>query len=161
MYIETGTSDQRRCIDIQNVIGEIREEVCLALPALHLFTGTVYARAFYGIGKVKALKILIQSKYHFKTFKAIGDQLTLNAELFPLVELFVFELYRLSQSSSTSKACYKHRILFIKEITRTTTITSDARCSVVSYEKNNYVTSAIQKSLIPCPVIPSPCVDYG
>ena len=39
MHIEIGTSNQRRCIDIRNVVIEIRKEVCLALPAFHLFTG--------------------------------------------------------------------------------------------------------------------------
>ena len=33
MYIEIGTSDRRRCIDICNVVSEIRKEVFLALPA--------------------------------------------------------------------------------------------------------------------------------
>ena len=39
MYIEIGTGDRRRCIDIRNVVSEIREKVCLALPAFHLFIG--------------------------------------------------------------------------------------------------------------------------
>ena len=33
MYIEIGISDRRRCIDIWNVVSEIRKEACLALPA--------------------------------------------------------------------------------------------------------------------------------
>ena len=97
MCIQIGTSDWWRCIDIQNVISEIREEVCLALPAIHSFTGNDYTSAFYGIHKVKALQILIQSEHHVKIFKASGDQFTLNAELFPLVEKFVCELYEVSQ----------------------------------------------------------------
>ena len=107
MYIEIRTSDRRRCIDIRNVVSEIREEVCLALPALHSFTGNDYTSAFYGIGKVKALNILIRSEDHIETFKAIGDQFTLNAELFPLAEQFMCELYGLSQCSSTTEARYK------------------------------------------------------
>lgn len=79
MCIETGASDWWRCIDIQNVINEIREEVCLALPALHPFTGNDYTSVFYGICQVKALKILIQSEHHVKIFKVIGHQFTLNA----------------------------------------------------------------------------------
>ena len=96
VHIESGTSNQRRCIDIRNIVSEIREEACLALPALHLFTGNDYTGAFYGTGKVKALNILIRSEDRIKTFNAIGDQFTLNAELFPLVEQFVCELYGLS-----------------------------------------------------------------
>ena len=107
IYIETGTSDKRRCMDIKNVISEIKEEVCLALPALRLFTGNCYTSGFLGMGKVKALEILIQSEHLIKTFKAIGDLFTLNAELFPLVEQFVCELYGLSKTSSTTKARYK------------------------------------------------------
>ena len=105
MYIKIGTSDRWRCVDIRNIVCEIREEVCLALPALHSLTGNDYTSAFSGIGKVKALNILIQSEDHIKTFKTVADQFTLNAELFPLVEQF--KLYGLSQCSSTTEACYK------------------------------------------------------
>ena len=107
MYIEIGTGDRRRCIDIRNVVSEIREKVCLALPAFHSFIGNEYTSAFYGIGKVKALNILIRSEDHIRTFKAIGDQFTLNAKLFPLVEQSVCELYGLSRSSSATEVSYK------------------------------------------------------
>ena len=40
MYIEIGTSNQRRCIAIRNVAGEIIAEVCLVFPAFYSFTGT-------------------------------------------------------------------------------------------------------------------------
>ena len=133
----------------------------MALPALHLFTGNDYTSAFYRIGKVKTLKILIQSEHHIKTFKAIGDQFTLNAELFPLVEQFVFELYGLSQSSSATKARYKHRILFIKEITRTATINCDTRCPVVSYEKSKLCDSINPKITDPLSCHTLPCENYG
>ena len=50
MYIRICTSDRRRCMNIQNIINEIREEVFLVLSALHSFTGNYSTSAFYGNG---------------------------------------------------------------------------------------------------------------
>ena len=153
MYIEINTSDRRRNIDQQYVISEIREDVCLALPFHHLFTRNDNTSVFYGIGKVKALKIIIQSEHHIKTFNAVGDYFTLNTEVFTLFKQFVCELYELSQSSRTTKARYK-KFCSKKEII------SGVRC-LGHIKRENYVTATAQKSLIPCSAIPSPCENYG
>ena len=50
-------------------------------------------------------------------------------------------------------------ILLKKEITRAPTITSYVRCCC-HLKRVNYATAAIKKSLIPCPIKPSPCEDY-
>ena len=143
-----------RCIDIENVISEIRE------AALCLFTGNYYTSGFYGIGEVNALEILIQSEHHIKIFKAIGDQFTLNAEVFPLAEQFVCELYGLSQSSSTTESCYKK--LCSKKKSPEPQQLPPTRDALLCYIKRvNYMTAAIQKSLIPSPAIPFPCENYG
>ena len=160
MYIEIGTSDRRRCIDIKNVISEIREEVCLALLALRLFGGNYYTSGFYGIDKVNVLEIFIQSEHHIKTFKAIGDQFAINAELFLLVEKFACELYGLSQSPSMIESPYK-KFYSKKKSSELQQLPPTHDALLCYMERVNYMTTAIQKSLIPCPVIPSPCEDYG
>lgn len=60
MYVDTGTSDRRRCIDIRNVVSEVIEEVLL--PFLRfMFTGNDSKSAFYEIGK--------DTRYNIKRFK--------------------------------------------------------------------------------------------
>ena len=93
MYVKICTNDRRRCINIRNVVSEVRKYICLVLTALHSFTGNDYISAFYGIGKVKLLNILVRYEDYIKTFKAIGDLFTLNAELFPLDAQVVCELF--------------------------------------------------------------------
>ena len=52
-YIEIATCDRQRCLDIRNIVSEIREEFCLALSALHSFTGNNYTAPFTELVKLK------------------------------------------------------------------------------------------------------------
>ena len=160
MYIKIGTSDRRRCIVIRNVVSEIKEEVCLALPTIHSFTGNDYTSVFYGIGKVKELNILIKSEDLIKTFKATGDQFALNSGLFPLVEQFVCKLHELSQSCSTTDARYE-KFCSKKESPEPQQLPPKPDALLCHLKRVDYVTAVIKKSLTPCPVTPSPCEDYG
>ena len=102
LYIEIGTSDRRRCIDIQNVMSKIREEVWLAFLSFICLQDMIIPADFTESIKLRRSKSFAR---HIKTFKAIGDQFIINTEISN--EQFVFVLYRFSQSSSTNKTRYK------------------------------------------------------
>ena len=56
MYVEIGRSGQQKCIGMKNVISEIREEFCLALPALHCLQEIHIPVAFTESGKLRCWK---------------------------------------------------------------------------------------------------------
>jgi hypothetical protein len=45
LYVKMGVKDRTRIIDINEIKYEIGEELCIALPALHTFTGNDYPSA--------------------------------------------------------------------------------------------------------------------
>ena len=105
------------------------------------------------------MNILIQSEDNIKTFKAIADQFTLNAESFPLVEQVVYELYGLSQCSSMTVARYK-KFCSKKKSPEPQQLPLTRDALLYHLKRVNYVTAVIKKSLIHCPLIPSLCENY-
>ena len=60
------------CIDISRVVLALGSQVCLTLPRLHAFTGCDGVSAFFGNGKVAALKIVRRNK-SFKKLACAGN----------------------------------------------------------------------------------------
>ena len=85
--------------------------MCLALPALHAFTGNDYTSAFYGTGKGKAFKIIQESEEFQECFAKFGDSFTFDAALFPTINKFVFKLYGMTSCTTTDEARYKSSFL--------------------------------------------------
>ena len=160
IYIEIGTNERRRCIDINNIVGKLGVDVCMALPALHSFTGNDYTSAFYGIGKVKAFNILLRSDEFIEVFKSIGDRFTINAEYFPKIEKFVCELYGVSKCANTNEARYK-KFCSKKKSPEPQQLPPTRDALLCHMKRVNYVTAVIKSSLTPSPFIPMPCEDYG
>ena len=107
IYIKIGAADRKRILDISKIATVLEENVCRALPALHAFTGNDYTSAFFGIGKGKALKILIDSEEFQLAFGQIGNSYYFDAPLFDVINLFVTKLYGISGCANTDEARYK------------------------------------------------------
>ena len=60
MYIQCGTKNRLRHIDITKVGQSLGEETCKALQGLHAFTGCDSVSAFSGRGKVSALNLIMK-----------------------------------------------------------------------------------------------------
>ena len=58
LYVDTGSGENLRTLDITAIAKHLGEDCCKVLPALHAFTGYDYTSAFHGIGKVKAIKLI-------------------------------------------------------------------------------------------------------
>ncbi len=57
LFVKIGIKDRTRIIAVSDIAVELGEDCCLALPALHAFTGNDYTSAFHGVGNAKALKV--------------------------------------------------------------------------------------------------------
>lgn len=61
IYVKIGVKERRRVVNVREIASELGRNCCLALPALHAFTGIDYTSAFHGMGKGKAFKLLKSS----------------------------------------------------------------------------------------------------
>ena len=64
IFVEMMCCNKRRVLDINDIREELGEELCLALPGLHAFTGNDYTSAFHGLGKKKPITM---TKIHQNT----------------------------------------------------------------------------------------------
>lgn len=60
---------KKRLINISQVSQHYGENMCNALLGLHGFTGCDYVSSFTGIGKIKAVKLLLKSPTHCEALK--------------------------------------------------------------------------------------------
>ena len=72
MYIQCGTKNRLRHIDITKVGQSLGEETCKALQGLHAFTGCDSVSAFSGRGKVSALKLIMKGGRLQKAMEGLG-----------------------------------------------------------------------------------------
>eukprot|EP00057_Strongylocentrotus_purpuratus_P019489 XP_011673963.1 PREDICTED: uncharacterized protein LOC105442958 [Strongylocentrotus purpuratus] len=93
MYFRTGQGNKTRTIAIGNVFNHFGQDVCRALIGLHCFTGCDTVSAMYGIGKVRALKLMMSSKEHCTTFQNLGASFSVPLTLYEGIEAYTCELY--------------------------------------------------------------------
>ena len=141
---------------MEKIIAGLGEEICLALPDLHAFTGNDYTSAFHRMGKVKALNILKGSQEYIKIFKEIGTNFTFNNERLNVIEKFVCELYGIKNCTSTNKARYK-KFCSSKKILEPQQLPPTSNALLCHMKRVNYVTAVVKASIFNCnPIIPCP-----
>jgi len=121
LLFETGAGSHRRCIDVQRVASAIGIRMCMALPALHCFTGCDTTSAFVRKGKRKCFDLLesalctevksTASKATLLTclaaFESLGSvKATVSDYLVHVLEQFVCLLYGKSACRDVIKARY-------------------------------------------------------
>ena len=155
IYVKTGVKERTRVLKISNVALELGKDVCQALPALHSFSGNDYTSSFHGIGKVKALNVLLNSPEFIATFKEIGENVTFDSALFESIERFVLKLYGLKGCTDVNEGRYvKFTSSKITPPPQKLPPTRDAllcHCKRVSF-----VTAMVKKSLETDFQMPSP-----
>ena len=58
ILFETGTCNKRALLNVKHIVEVKGFDLCLALTALHCFTGCDIMRTFAGRGKITPLKVL-------------------------------------------------------------------------------------------------------
>ena len=156
LYIETGSGENLRTLDISAMASALGESTCKVLPALHAFTGNDYTSAFHGIGKVKALKIIIESSKIRKAFKRIGDSFDFNAKYFPVIESFVCQMYGVKTCENVNEARYLKFFSSKSGSTEPQKLPPTRDALLLHCKRVSYVTAIIKRSLENNPDIPSP-----
>ena len=82
-----------RSIDLTKLFNKLGENVCRALPAFHVFTGSDYTAAFSRKGKIRPLKTLEKDKAAQTVFGDMGFSDDTQEEEFKVIEKFTCTLY--------------------------------------------------------------------
>lgn len=155
IYIKIGAADRKRILDVTRIAAVLGRKVCQSLPALHAFTGNDYTSAFFGIGKGKAFKILLDSEEFQLAFGKMGNSYYFDSPLFNDLNLFVSKLYGISGCENTDEARYKKFVSGKK--TPDPQYLPPTRDALLCHCKRvTYVTAVVKNSLNASHKSPSP-----
>ena len=111
VFVKSSRQTRTIYIAISKVVLALGSQVCLALPGLHAFTGCDSVSAFFGKGKVAALKIVRRNQSFQNPFREIGMRWELSDDLLVKLKEFTCMMYTFSPGTSyVNELRYKYRI---------------------------------------------------
>lgn len=167
LFLDTGTGNNRRLIDVQSIAAALGSDMCAALPAYHAFTGSDYTSAFVHKGKIKPFEMLRKKPDFISVFKHLGSEINVEKDTLEALEHFVCCMYGRPTYRDVNALRYK---LFqarydVKSTTTGLTIPPGVdssllppcRSSLQMHAKRaNYVANVWKNSHIAYPKLPSP-----
>jgi len=160
IFVQIGVGDRKRIIDIGDICIELGEDVCMALPGLHCFTGNDYTSAFHGIGKKKAFTIMRENTDFIQAFSKLGEgntsRFTFDPALFATIQAFTCKMYGLAQCQDTDIARYQKFCKSKKKCPEPQQLPPTKDVLLCHLKRVNYATAVIKKALYQHPNLPSP-----
>ena len=95
LWLEVGlyAKNSLRYIDVRKLFNKLWKDLCRALPAFHVFTGSDYTAAFSRKGKFRPIKTLVKDKTSQTVFGDMGYSDEIQEEEFKVVEKFTCTLW--------------------------------------------------------------------
>lgn len=93
VYARTGSGQDTTVLDINQLSSHYGSDVCQAIIGMHVFTGCDTVSAFKGKGKVRPLRLMLESAETVNAFRQLGCEWMPNEELLRGLETFVCTLY--------------------------------------------------------------------
>jgi len=106
LFFVTGTGNNARIVNVTSLSQSYGIIKSHALLGLHVFTGCDSVSAFRGKGKVKAVKIMLESEEFCDIFDKLGRSWDITEEMLSILEKFVCSLYGQKNCSSVNEARY-------------------------------------------------------
>ena len=88
ILFDTRMGNNRRLLNVNDIVSAKGSDICDVLPALHSFTGCDTTSAFVRRGKVTPLKVLEKRSQFIATFGALGQDTDIQATRFNELEHF-------------------------------------------------------------------------
>ena len=111
IYFDTCTGNNKRLINITELVADYTQEYCTALTAVHAFSHCDSTSAFKGVGKIKPVKLLQKLPRFQRVLARLGDEWTVSEEMVAELEAFTCTIYGKSRSQSIDEV----RSTLIKE----------------------------------------------
>lgn len=93
ILFDTGTGNKQRLINVSQLAGDLGQDMCTSLMALHAYSGCDSTSAFRGIGKVKPVKCLLRLQEYVPTLSSLGDSWDVPDDVIEQLESFTCALY--------------------------------------------------------------------
>ena len=100
IYFDTGTANNKRLVNITELVANYTQEYCTALTALHAFSHCDTTSAFKGIGKIKPVKILQKHPRFQHVLAGLGEEWAVSEEMIDDLETFTCAIYGKCRSHS-------------------------------------------------------------
>ena len=100
IYFDTGTGNNKRLVNITELVAHYTQEYCTALTAVHAFSHCDTTSAFKGIGKIKPVKILQKHPRFQRVLAGLGEEWTVSDEMIDDLEIFTCAIYGKCRSHS-------------------------------------------------------------
>ena len=153
LYFCTGTGNNTRIVDITSISNVYGVSLCKALLGLHVFTGCDSVSAFKGKGKVKGLKIMLESAEFCSVFEELGMFWTLPSASCKILEQFVCVLYGQKDCTEVNEARYLN---FRLKCLNDAGLPPNKDCLKHHAMRANYQCGIYRRSLLPMISAPSP-----
>ena len=95
--------NNRRYINISQLLEEVTPEMVDALPGLHALTGSDYTAAFMSKGKVKPFNLIMKSPQYTHAMSQLGNQDDISSDVMLTIEAFVCALYGYPKDKDVDK----------------------------------------------------------
>ena len=114
LWLEVGlyAKNSLRYTDVRKLFNKLWKDLCRALPAFHVFTGSDYTAASSRKGKIRPLKTLVKDKTLQTVFGDMGFSDEIEEEEFKVVEKFTCTLYGKPKFNSVNEISLE---LFLKK----------------------------------------------
>ena len=106
ILFDTGMRNNRRLLNVNDIVSAKGSDICDVLPALHSFTGCDTTSAFVRRGKVTPLKVPEKRSQFIATFGALGQDIDIQATTFNDLEHFVCCMYGKPKYTRVNKLRY-------------------------------------------------------
>lgn len=75
IWLTSATSNLKdvSCVNCTSLSQNLGQDLCLALPGFHAFTGSDYTACFYRKGKIKPFELLHKNKHFQEIFKSLNN----------------------------------------------------------------------------------------
>ncbi|XP_028410493.1 uncharacterized protein LOC114533190 [Dendronephthya gigantea] len=153
LFMMTGTGSKCRTIHVNEVSNALGREFCRCLLGFHAFSGSDCTSSFYGKGKVKAWKTLIDNPRFFETFSTLGSNFPPTEALVSELNEFTCLLYGDKVSTSVNDCRYT---LFKAGKCSDEVLPPTCDSLLKHIERVNYQTGVWSRCLTAQLVIPSP-----
>ncbi|XP_077972179.1 uncharacterized protein LOC120332986 [Styela clava] len=159
LWFETGVAKGRRVIDVGAIhcyLSQIHPSAPMAMVGAHAFTGCDSVSSFYGKGKVKPIKLVLEESKFIEFFAQLGRSFDVNEASMNRAEEFVCSLYgeNMKNVNDARARLFKTG----KHMDHTLPPNSDSLKEHVL--RANYQAAIHHLCLEPKPIIPSP-IGHG
>ena len=106
VLFDTGTGNNRRLINMTDLVADFTQEYCTALTALHAFTHCDSTSTFKGIVKVKPLKVLQKNPRFERVLARLREEWTPADDVLAGLEAFTCAMYGRNRLTSVNQFQY-------------------------------------------------------